>query len=272
MKNTSKEKLINAQNYKRSLIYNNNTRRINYLNDRFNIMRFTNDDQVDKKELNSVPYTQALRIDHRNYIQMLISVLVHEIDIIDIFYYKNPFKHLSISLSIYIFELCLDLTLNCLLYTDDVVSQKYNNNGNIKFLTSLSLSFMSNIFASIISFIVGKLANYAEIFDFIIKDVILKREYFLSIIKFKKYIMLKLIVFYLVQLIVNSCMCYYLMIFCTIYHKTQGSILMNYAMGIAESMVISFGLTIIISLLRYLSLTYRWKSIYNTSKYLFENF
>ena len=203
---------------------------------------------------------------------MLLSVLAHEIEIVNIFYYRNKYMQLSITLSIYIFELCLDLTLNCLLYTDDVVSQKYNNNGSIKFFTSLSLSFMSNIFASIISFIVGKLANYAEVLEFIIKDVILKKDYFLSIIKFKKYVVIKLIVFYLVQLIVNSCMCYYLMIFCTVYHKTQGSIMINYAMGIAESMIISFGLTIIISLLRYLSLINRWKPIYNSSKYLFENF
>ena len=243
-----------------------------FVNNRYNIMRFTNDDQLDKKELNSIPYTQALRIDYRNYFQMLISVLAHEIDIIDIFYYKNRFKHLSISLSIYIFELCLDLTLNCLLYTDDVVSQKFNNNGSIKFLTSISLSFMSNIFASIISFIVGKLANYAEVLEFIIKDIIFKKYYFLNIINYKKYVVIKLIAFYFVQLIVNSCMCYYLMIFCTVYHKTQGSILMNYAMGIAESMIISFGLTIIISLLRYLILINRWKYIYNASNYLFENF
>ena len=65
-------------------------------------MNFTNDDKVDKKDFNIIPYTQALRIDQRNFIQIFISVLAHEIQIIDIFYYKNPLNHISISLSIYI--------------------------------------------------------------------------------------------------------------------------------------------------------------------------
>jgi len=235
---------------------------VNYIN---------NDDQVNKKEINNVPFTQALRIDKRNYMQMFLSVLAHEIEIINIFYYKNIYTHLSITLSIYIFELCLDLNLNCLLYTDDVISKKYHNNGSIGFFTSLALSFMSNIFASIIAFIVGKLADFENIMESMTKDVVIKKQYFLNIIRFKKYLAIKLTGFYIIQTIINLGMCYYLMIFCTVYHKTQGSIMINYIIGIAESLAISFGLTIITSLLRILSIKYKWKSIYNTSKYFFEN-
>ena len=271
IKQTSTEKSIESLIFNSPSIYKKNND-LNLLYQRFNFIRFTHDDQVDQKELNTIPYTQALRIDHRNYFQMLISVLAHEIQIIDTFYYKSPFNHLSIALSIYIFELCLDLTLNCLLYTDDVVSEKYKNNGNIEFFTSLTLSFMSNIISSLIAFIATKLANYADVLEFIIKESVLKKDYFLSIVKFKKYFNLKLTFFYILQIIINFGMCYYLMIFCTIYQKTQGSIMKNYILGIGQSLVISLGLTIIISLMRYLSLTYRWKSFYNSSKYLFENF
>ena len=220
------------------------------IKDELGLVSYISDEQVDKKELNGVPYTQALRIDKRNYIEMFFSVLFHEISIIDIFYYKNPYNHLSLTLSIYIFELCLDLTLNCLLYTDDVVSVKYNNNGSIGFFTSLSLSFMSNIFASIIAFIVGKLADYGDILEMILKNSIKQKQYFLNIIKFKKYLALKLTGFFILQAIKNLCMCYYLMIFCTIYHQTQGSIMVNYIVGIAESMLISLGLSIFTSIIR----------------------
>ena len=48
--------------------------------------------------------------------------------------------------------------------------------------------------------------------------------------------------------------------------------MINYLTGIAESMAISFGLALITSLMRYLSLRCRWKSIYYTSKYFFEKF
>ena len=191
--------------------YKNNKRKM--VKDEYGLISYISDEQVDKREYNTIPYSQALRLDKRSFIQMFLSVLYHEIDIIDAFYYRSPYNHLSLILSIYVFELCLDLTLNCLLYTDDVVSEKYNNNGSIQFFTSLSLSFMSNIFAGIIAFIVGKLAGYDAILEMIIKNVIKQKEYYINIIKFKKYLTLKLTGFFIVQMIINLGMCYYLMIF-----------------------------------------------------------
>ena len=229
-------------------------------------------ESIDPKDINIIPYFEAIRFDDRNYAQMFLSVIFSEIKIIRIFYYKNTFEHLSIILSEYTFELCLDLTLNCLLYTEDVISEKYNNNGSIKFFTTLSLSFMSNIISSIISFFICKLSDYVEFFELIIHDVTDKSKYLLNMLKFKKYLCIKLSAFFIIQTIFNLMMCYYLMIFCTVYHKTQGSIMINYLTGIAESMAISFGLALITSLMRYLSLRYRWKSIYYTSKYFFEKF
>ena len=67
-------------------------------------------------------------------------------------------------------------------------------------------------------------------------------------------------------------MFYYLTIFCAVYNKTQGSIIVNYLYGILESLLFSLGLTITISLIRFLSIKYEWKSIYNASKYFYENF
>ena len=248
------------------------TKRKKMIKDEYGLKSYVVDEQVDKKEYNTIPFEQALRIDNRSCLEIFLSVFAHEIEIVDIFYYRNPFSHLSIVLSIYLFELCLDLTLNCLLYTDDVVSEKYNNNGSIGFMTSLSLSFMSNIFAGIIAFVVGKLAEYGEILELIMKDITKKKEYLLNIIKFKKYLTLKMTGFFIIQFIINLGMCYYLMIFCTVYHNTQGSILVNYIIGIAESLAISFGLTIITSMIRFLSIKNKWRNIYYTSKYFFENF
>ena len=83
---------------------------------------------------------------------------------------------------------------------------------------------------------------------------------------------MKLSAFFFVQMIFNLIMCYYLVIFCTVYHKTQGSIMINYITGIGESIAISLGLAIITSLMRYLSIKCKWKPLYYTSKYFFENF
>ena len=230
-----------------------------------------NDEEIDKKELNTIPYTQALRIDHRNFFEIFISYLLNEFEIIKIFYYRNPYEHISISLSLYVFELCVDLAFNCLLFTDDVVSQKYNNNGSLKFFTTFALSFMSNIISSVIVFIIGKLADYGDTLEYIITEIFKKNKYFLTYAKFKKYLARKLTLFFILQELIGLCMCYYLMIFCTVYHKTQISIMLNYLVGISESMILSIGISLFCSLIRFLSLKYKWRYLYYTSKHLFEN-
>ena len=252
-------KVINKSNY-------SNISRQTYNNDE------SSKETIDTKELNVLPYAQALRLDNRSCCSIFLSVISHEIKIINIFYYKHPYEHLSIVLSEYIFELCLDLTLNCLLYTEDVISEKYNNNGSIRFFTTLSLSFISNIISSIIGFFLSKLADYAEFFEYIIKDITYQSKYYLNIMKFKKLLCMKLTAFFFIQTLITLGMCYYLMIFCTVYHNTQGSIMINYLTGVAESIAISFGLTLITSIMRALSISCRCKSLYYPSRYFFENF
>ena len=230
------------------------------------------DDDIDKREMNTIPYLQALRIDKRSYLEIVISVFANEIGFLNIFCYKNPYSHFSLIISIYLFELLFDLEMNCLLYTDDVVSEKYHNDGNLSMLTSLSLSFISNIISSICVLIISKLTNYHEIIEIMISSVKNKKKYFDNIIRLMKYIKLRLGIFYFLQLGFILIMTYYLFIFCTVYHQSQVSITLNYIIGALTSLAISSGLSVIISLLRVLSLYYNSNKIYNVSRYLYEHF
>ena len=230
------------------------------------------DDNVEKRELNNIPYRQALRIDKRSFFQILFSVLANQIEFISLFLYRNPYSHYTLTISIYIFELLLDLTMNCFLYTDEVVSEKYHNDGNLTMITSLSLSFISNIISSIIVFLISKLTNYAEIIEAIIINVKDKKKYIQNIIRLFKYIKIRLGAFYFLQLVSILIMTYYLFIFCTVYHQSQGSIMINYIVGACTSLAISVGLTLIISILRAISIKYHYYQLFNISKYLYEHF
>lgn len=108
---------------------------------------------------------------------MFLSFLANEIEIVKIFYYRDPYTHISITLSLYIFESCLEFTLNCFLCSDDVVSQKYHNNGNLDFITSLSLSFISNIITGVVVWIIKKLTNYYEFLQILVKEVKKERHF-----------------------------------------------------------------------------------------------
>ena len=230
------------------------------------------DDEIEKRELNSVPYRQALRIDKRSFCQIFISIFTNEVDLLSLFFYRNPYSHYSLYVSIYLYDLLLDLTMNCFLYTDDIVSQKYHNNGQLTMLTSFSLSLMSNIISSIIVFVIAKLTNYCDIIEEIIKNVKYKRNYFVNIIRLFKYIKIRLGIFYFLQLGSLLVMTYYLFVFCAVYSHSQGSIFINYLIGTLISLATSTGLTIIITLLRAISIKHRSVVLFNVSKYLYEHF
>ena len=272
----NKKKNVNLFNLNQSsnnnLFLNKEKFKINKnLNKILELSMMGRDASIDKKEINHIPYTQALRIDQRDYLEMFGSILANEIKIISIFYYRNKYVHLSLSTSIYLFELLLDLTINCFLYTDNYISQKYKN-GKLKFITSILLSLMSNIFAYIITYYVIGLVEYSELLEMILKNVLKKKHYFLNVIKFKKYLIIKLIIFYALQNIFNLMMCYYLTIFCTIYNQTQESVMTNYIFGIVQSLLFSLLLSLFTAFLRYVSLKVKHKQLYNTSKYLYEKF
>ena len=230
------------------------------------------DDDVDKRELNNIPYRQALRIDKRSFWNILFSILTNQIEFISLFLYRNPYSHYTLTFSVYLFELLLDLTMNGLLYTDEVVSEKYHNNGNLSMFTTLSLSFISNIVSSIIVFFIAKLTNYPDIIESIVYNVKDKSKYIENVVRLFKYIKLRLGLFYILQISFILVMTYYLFIFCTVYHQSQPSIMVNYIVGAFISLAISVGLSLIISILRTIGIKYHYCQTYNVSKYLYEHF
>ena len=76
--------------------------------------------------------------------------------------------------------------------------------------------------------------------------------------------------FFILQTIINGFIWYYLVIFCTVYQEIQVTIIVNYLIGLCESMILSLDLSLIVSLIRYLSIKYKWRDMYYTSKHLFE--
>ena len=265
--NRNKKKYIS---FKNNVKYNTKRQKIKSLTEVYGFVNYNTDDQVDGKEINRVPFSQALRIDKRDCCQIFLSYLAKEIDIIKIFYYRSPYDHISIALSLYAFESCVDLAFNCFLCTDEIVSQKYHNKGSLKFLTSLSISLLSNIISSLIVFLIEKIVDYGDKLEYIVKEIYKKSNYFYAYMIFKKYLIIKLTFFFILETLFNIIMCYFLMIFCTIYHKIQRSIIINYILGICQSLLLSLLMAIFSSFIRFLSLKYKWRYMYYTSKHLFE--
>lgn len=222
--------------------------------------------------MNDVPYLQALRLDKRDCCKISLAVFLNKVDILNLFCYRNPYTYYSLTINVYLFELILDLTLNCFLYSDDVVSEKYHNDGNLTMLTSFSLSLVSNIISSFIVFIISFLTEYSELLEAILTYVKYKDKFEYNIIRLVKIIRIKLAIFYTLEIISIIAMTYYLFVFCAVYRYSQSSIMINYIIGAVTSLAYSAGLTLVIALLRIYSINNHSNRLFNTSKFLYDKF
>ena len=209
-----------------------------------------------------------MKLDNRNIFSIFISIFKKKIDIISIIFYPEEFSHYSLTLANFSFEFLFNYFMNALLYSDDVVSQKYHNNGQLEFITSLTLSLLSNIISSIFSWIIEKLSFYTEYLTFLNKDIQIKNLYITIFRKLYGFIKFKIICFYIIIFISSIFMTYYLFLFCYIYQKSQVSLLTNYFLGTLETLLKSLGVSIIVCILRFTGLKFKLKNIYRTSMYL----
>ena len=212
----------------------------------------TNKDKNEDNNINynELTYNEALKKDKRNVAQIFISLFNIKLELIQITFYPKEFSHKSLTFSLYLFDLLLDLTINSLLFSDDIISQKYFNNGNLKFITSNILSISSNIINSFIMFWTEQLIDYYDILDMIKNEIKNKKHYYQIFIKILHFIELKIKFFYLILFLLGLFCTYYLFLFFTIYKKIQKTLFINYIIGSLWSLAFTVGICLIIKIIR----------------------
>ena len=171
-----------------------------------------------------------------------------------------------LSISIYLLSLASDFFMNGLLFTDEVISQRYHND-EISFLTTFFLTVLSNIASFISVFVISKWSNFSVI------DIIEENSNtFTKLLKlFGKvitFVKVKLYIYFIVVLILIPIYLYFLCIFCIVYHSSQWNWFSNSFVSVGLSVLYSLGNTFIITFFRFLGLYFKSEKTYNISLYL----
>ena len=258
----------NSNNIKKQINTNN-------INNNYNIRINENENkdiEINDKEKNELPYFKAYKIDNRNFFKILFSIFLTKIDLLENIFSPEEYSNRFLLFSVYLLSLYLDLLMNCLLYNDYAVSQKYHCNGNLEFITSFIISLLSNIFSFILSYFINYLGNFSDIIDMIIREIKRTKEYLLVIIKLFRIMKIKYYFLLILEIILGLFMVYYLFVFSAINSKSINSFLLNYLYSQIESLIYSVCISIIISLLRRISLLFQLKRLYIISMYINEHF
>ena len=221
---------------------------------------------------NNLTYGEALKKDKRNIIKIFISLFKMKLEFIQLLIYPRDFSHKSLTFSLYFFDLLLDLTINSLLFSDDVISQKYYNNGQLQLITSNILSISSNIICKFILFIIGKLINYYDILENIKIEIKNQKHFYYIFIKILHLIELFIIIFYFLLFLIGLLCIYYLFIFCALYKKIQKNLFINYIIGTLWSLAFTVGICLIVTIIRKIAIKQKIKRLYLISKFIDDKF
>ena len=230
----------------------------------------TNNDKKNNDKYNELPYTRAIIEDNRNIHQLFISFLLKKIELINIFINGQTIKDLLICE--YILSLLIDFFFNTLFYSDDLISKKYHNNGKLDFTISIIVALISNITTSIIRYFYLNNSNLLEEKIENILEIKRENKFLNLLIRFFKYVKLRMIFFILSEFVILFACFYYIIIFCIIYNKTQISLITNYLTSLLEGFAKSLIVTIIIVITRKIGISFLNVYIYNASKYIDSKF
>ena len=134
-------------------------------------------------------------------------------------------------------------------------------------LVTLVLSILSNIITSIICYYINYSKGIDERWD-MVSQLKVKFHYIRNVNIFFRYLMLKFIFFFFCEIILISGCFYYIVIFCIVYNKSRGSLIINYLSSLLEGFVVSVSISIIIVGTRKIGLSCLNKNTYNISKYI----
>ena len=236
------------------------------------IINTASDNKIEKIDYNELSYIDAFEQDKRNIFQIFLSLFYLKLKTIQILFYRNEFSHLSLSLSLYFFEILLDVTINSLLFSDDVISQKYFNNGELLFITTNILSISSNIISFFILLYTEKLINYYLVLDEITKEIKDQNNYYKIYIKLKCCFRIKIFIFYIILFFIGIFCTYYLFIFCAIYKNIQKNLVINYIIGTLWSLGFTIFICLLVTITRKIAIKNRIKRLYIISKFIDDKF
>ena len=158
---------------------------------------------------------------------MFVNIFKMKIEIIVILFYPEKFTNILLKLSTYFLDLLFNYFMNALLYSDEIISHKYHNNGKLDLIVSISISLISNIISSIIICIIKFFTSYNEYFILLVKEIKHKDNYFLIFNRLYKLVKIKVMIYFIFSFILSIIITYYLFIFNLIYKKSQISLLTN---------------------------------------------
>jgi hypothetical protein len=238
--------------------------------------------------LNNYDYNEAIINEKRNFFRIFFIFIISKDDLLNLIFFNPPLELKPLRIIIFIFNYICDLSLNALFYLSDNISDQYRYKGKFRFfytlINNLTISLSSTIIAFILLFIFQSLTESSQK----IKDLFLEQEELLknnkeykvsekkkleiqkNIEKILKCLKIKIIVFFILEFLINLFFYYYIIAFCHVYKSTQISWLLDSLYSYFLSFIITLCISFVFSILYKLSIKFKIKILYKIMMFYYE--
>ena len=213
-------------------------------------------------------FNEAVLFDNRSYLEMYWGYVQEGQIIINSFFVECFLELRIIKIHFMFFSIALDFFLNALLYTDDYVSEAYNNNGVLDFISGLPKTIYSFLISSLLSVFLIKLSSSKKTLIELLKSEKNKKNFKERSRKIMQEFRCKLIIYFIFLFFCLLFFWYYVTIFCNVYYNNQKYWVYGSIEGIIIALLTPFLTSVIIAFLRYISIKFKIKWLFNINEFL----
>ena len=219
----------------------------------FDIFKFNKSEKenLDYYQLNNLEFDSAQKLDNRNFLEIYWSLLKREHLIIFTFITRDDHNIAFVKYARFIFLLCTDMAMNVFFFSDDTMHKMFLDYGKYNFIQQIP----QITYSTIISQLIETLLCYLSLTDkhyYQVKEC--KKVSKKSMVGIMKCIQLKICLFFVFTLLMFIFYWYLVTCFCAVYQNTQIAFIKDSFLSFVLSVCIPFGLYLIPSFLRIISL------------------
>ena len=204
-------------------------------------------------------FEKGLIFDKRNYIQIYFSLLkLGNLFIFSFYSNSNDYNSQIIKIFLFFLFFAVHFLVNALFFNDNTMHKIYEDKGTFNFIYQIPQIIYSSLISGIINIIIKYLSlSEKNILEIKSQNKIIfvkrKTEEILYILK------VKFALFFIITFILLLSFMYYITCFCGIYINTQIHLIKDSIISFGLSLIYPFGIYLLPSMLRIISLSSRKK-------------
>ena len=239
----------NFQNEKKSLIKSSKfAKKVDITSNKSYDLKKLNRNLNDE-ELNSLEYELAIIIDKRTYFQYYFSLLKKKQLILFAFLPSNDYNLVVIKIALLLLSFSLYFTVNGFFFSDKTMNKINEDKGAFDILFQIPQILYSSLISSVINIILKQLSLSER------QILSIKQEKNFKVAQKKsnqirKYIKIKLAIFFIFSLLLILFFWYFISSFCAVYKNTQMILIKDTLISFGLSMLYPFGLNLIPGMFR----------------------